>query len=136
LVLVERLTPSERKKEMAGGVGAGIVEALAPNNRKEERERGLYWVLLGTSAHKEGAVAVVTTTQKKKTRGNTESRKKRRCKHSPQKKRNGYTTLGCSGQTALRREQCDGLPESRNSVIRWEVDFLGNELLRRLHDNS
>jgi hypothetical protein len=31
---------------------------------------------------------------------------------------------------------CDEIPESRNSEIGSEVDFLGNELLRQLHDNS
>jgi hypothetical protein len=31
---------------------------------------------------------------------------------------------------------CDGMPESRNSGIGSEVDFLGNTLLRQLHDNS
>jgi hypothetical protein len=30
-------------------------------------------------------------------------RKRRRCKRSPQKKRNSDTPLGCSGQTPLRR---------------------------------
>jgi hypothetical protein len=54
---VERSIPSERKKETAGGAGAGIVEAPAPNDIK--KERGLYRMALGTSAHKEGAVAVV-----------------------------------------------------------------------------
>jgi hypothetical protein len=28
------------------------------------------------------------------------------------------------------------MPESRNSGIGSEVDFLGNELMRQLHDNS
>jgi hypothetical protein len=58
-------------------------------------------------------------------RKNTET-KERHCKHSPRKKRNDDTPLGYSGRTALRREQCDGLPESRNSGIGSEVDFLGN----------
>jgi hypothetical protein len=31
---------------------------------------------------------------------------------------------------------CDEMPESRNSGIGPEVDFLRNELLRQLHDNS
>jgi hypothetical protein len=31
---------------------------------------------------------------------------------------------------------CDEMPESRNSGIESEVDFLGNELLRRLYENS
>jgi hypothetical protein len=31
---------------------------------------------------------------------------------------------------------CDEMPESRNSGIGSVVDFLGNELLRQLHDNS
>jgi hypothetical protein len=44
-------------------------------------------------------------------------------KHSPQKKRNGDTPLGYSGRTGVRREQCDEMPESRNSGIRSEVDF-------------
>jgi hypothetical protein len=38
LVIVEISTPSETKKETAGGAGAGIVEAQTPNERKE-RER-------------------------------------------------------------------------------------------------
>jgi hypothetical protein len=54
---VEGSTRSKMEKEMAGGAGAGIVEAQAPNDRK--RKRGLYWVPLGTSAHKKGVVAVV-----------------------------------------------------------------------------
>jgi hypothetical protein len=37
---------------------------------------------------------------------------------------------------SLKREQRDEMAESRNSGIRLEVDFLGNELLRQLHDNS
>jgi hypothetical protein len=56
LVLVERLTPSKMKRETAGEAGAGTVEALAPDRK---RERGLYRVPLGTSAPKEGGVAVV-----------------------------------------------------------------------------
>jgi hypothetical protein len=51
------------------------------------------------------------------------------------RKRNDDTPLGYSGRTALRREQCDEMAESRNSGIGSEVDFLGNELLRQLHDN-
>jgi hypothetical protein len=31
---------------------------------------------------------------------------------------------------------CDEMLESRNSGIGSEVDFLSNELLRQLHDNS
>jgi hypothetical protein len=31
---------------------------------------------------------------------------------------------------------CDEMPESRNSGIGSEVDFLGNELLRQLHENT
>jgi hypothetical protein len=31
---------------------------------------------------------------------------------------------------------CDEMPESRISGIGLEVDFLGNELLGQLHDNS
>jgi hypothetical protein len=31
---------------------------------------------------------------------------------------------------------CDGMPESRNSGTGSKVDFLGNEFLSRLHDNS
>jgi hypothetical protein len=52
------------------------------------------------------------------------------------RKRNGDTPLGCSGRTAVKREQCDEIHESRNSGIGSEVDFLGNELFRQLHDNS
>jgi hypothetical protein len=33
-------------------------------------------------------------------------------------------------------EYYDEMPESRNSGIGSEVDFLGYELLRQLHDNS
>jgi hypothetical protein len=33
------------------------------------------------------------------------------------------------------RRYCDEMPESRNSEIRSEVDFVRKELLRRLHDN-
>jgi hypothetical protein len=40
----------------------------------------------------------------------------------------------CNSVTALI--YCDETSESRNSGIRSEVDFLGNELLRQLHDNS
>jgi hypothetical protein len=47
---------------VAGGAGAGTVEALAPDRK---RERGLYWVPLGTNAHKEGAVVVVGTAESK-----------------------------------------------------------------------
>jgi hypothetical protein len=76
-------------------------------------------------------VVVVGTTERKK------SRATRRChKQSPRKKMNGDTPLDYSGRTALRWEQCDGMPENRNGGIGSEVDFLGNELLRRLHDKS
>jgi hypothetical protein len=34
-------------------------------------------------------------------------RKRRRCKHSPRKKRNGDAPLGYSWRTALKREQCN-----------------------------
>jgi hypothetical protein len=50
--------------------------------------------------------------------------------------RNGDTPLGYLERRALRREQYDEMPESGNSGIGSEVDFLGNELLRQLHDNS
>jgi hypothetical protein len=50
-------TTSKTQKERAGGAEASIVEASAPNDRK--RKRGLHRVLLGTSAYKEGAVAMV-----------------------------------------------------------------------------
>jgi hypothetical protein len=54
---------------------------------------------------------------KNPTRKNTEPEKKR-CKHSPQKKRYGDTPLGYSGRTALRRKQCnDEMPENRNIGI-------------------
>jgi hypothetical protein len=76
-------------------------------------------------------VVVVGTVERKKFRAT------RRChKQRPQKKRKVDMPLGYSGQTALRREQCDEMPESRNNGIGSEVDFLGNKLLRRLHDNS
>jgi hypothetical protein len=39
-------------------------------------------------------------------------------------------------QTSYTWQYCDEIPESRNSGIGSEVDFLGNELLRQLHDNS
>jgi hypothetical protein len=38
----------------------------------------------------------------------------------------GKIPLGCSGRTALRREQCSKLSESRNTGVRSEVDFLDN----------
>jgi hypothetical protein len=41
----------------------------------------------------------------------------------------------CSLQMALYKTYCDEIPESRNSGIGSEVDFLGKELLRQLHDN-
>jgi hypothetical protein len=31
---------------------------------------------------------------------------------------------------------CDEMPEGRKSGIGSEIDFLGKELLRRLHENS
>jgi hypothetical protein len=52
------------------------------------------------------------------------------------RKTNGDTPLGCSGQTSIRRAKCDEMPESSNSGIKSEVDFLGYRLLRQLHDNS
>jgi hypothetical protein len=56
--------------------------------------------------------------EKKPTRGN-----KRCCKHSPRKKRNGDTPLGYSGWTALRREQCNKMPESQNrGATSWATD--------------
>jgi hypothetical protein len=49
--------------------------------------------------------------------------------------------LGCKMLNRLfdyfcHYKYCDDMPESRNSGIGSEVDFQGNELLRRLHDNS
>jgi hypothetical protein len=88
-------------------------------------------VPLGTSAHKEGAVVVVGTAQRKKNPEPQEDATSR----ALGRKKNGDTPLDCSGRTVLRREQCDEMPESRNSGIESEVDFLGNELLRQLHDN-
>jgi hypothetical protein len=45
-----------------------------------------------------------------------QSRATRRChEQSPRKKRDGDTLLGYSRQRVLRREQCDGMPENRNS---------------------
>jgi hypothetical protein len=49
LVLVERSTPSNMKKEMAGGAGAGIVEAWAPNDRERERDRERESILSGVA---------------------------------------------------------------------------------------
>jgi hypothetical protein len=46
---VESSAPSETKKETVGRTGAGTVEALAPNDRKRERE-DLIRVPFGTSA--------------------------------------------------------------------------------------
>jgi hypothetical protein len=60
---------------------------------------------------------VIETEKKNPTRASTEpegEKKKRRFKPSPRKKGNGDTPLGYSGQTAVRREQCDEIPESQN----------------------
>jgi hypothetical protein len=57
--------------------------------------------------------------------------RKRRCKSKPQNKRNGDTPLGYSGRTALRREQCDEMPESRNRGDVFQVTDC-----KSLHDNS
>jgi hypothetical protein len=46
---------------------------------------------------------------------------KRYFKHSPRKKRNRDTPLDYKGRTALRREQCDEMPESRNRGFISEV---------------
>jgi hypothetical protein len=89
-------------------------------------------VSLGTSAHKKGAVVVVGTAQRNKNpepQGDVTSRARGRTK-------NGDTSLGSSGRTALKREQYDEMPENRDSGIGSEVGFLGNELLRQLHENS
>jgi hypothetical protein len=42
-------------------------------------------------------------------------------------------SLRLSGVTP---QYCEGMPESRNSGIGSEVDFLGNELLKLFDDNS
>jgi hypothetical protein len=42
---------------------------------------------------------------------------KRHCKYRPWKKRNGNTPLGYSGRTALRREQCDEMYQSRITAV-------------------
>jgi hypothetical protein len=77
-------------------------------------------VQLGTSTLQEGAVVAdgewsQQPGKEKPTGGNTKPEKRRRCKHSPHKKRYGDTSLGYSGQTALRREQynVDGQSISR-----------------------
>jgi hypothetical protein len=105
--------PPKRKKKKAVRGGAGNVKAPAPTTT--DRKRGDFIkVPLLTSAHKKGAVAMVggwsPQPRKNPTRGNTDpERKRRRCKRSPRKKRNGDTPLGYSRRTALRRVQC-GVP--------------------------
>jgi hypothetical protein len=59
----------------------------------------------------------------KKKRKHQAQKKNRHCKHSPQKKRNGDTTLGYSERTALRREQCGRNPKSRSSGLNSEESF-------------
>jgi hypothetical protein len=83
-------------------------------------------VPLGTSTGKEGAVIVVGTAQKKNPKPQEDVTNR-----ALGRKMNGDTPLGCSGRTALRREQCDEMHESRDSGIGAEVDFLDNELLRQ-----
>jgi hypothetical protein len=78
-------------------------------------------VTLGTSAHNKGGVVVIGKEQKKKNP---------RCEQIPRKKRNDDTQLDFSGRRALRKEQCNKMPKSRNSLIASEVAFLENELLR------
>jgi hypothetical protein len=43
------------------------------------------------------------------------------CKHSPRRRRNGGTPVGHPGRIAVRREQCDMTPESRNSGARIDI---------------
>jgi hypothetical protein len=114
----------KKKKKTPHRGGAGNVEALVPPPLWREL-RGLYRVPLRTSAKKEGSSSsgwrVITATRKKNQQEETPRvrEKKRHCKHSPQKKRNGDTPLGCLGQTALRKEQCEVRLESCNICVRW-----------------
>jgi hypothetical protein len=80
LDLVEGLTPPKRKKKTAVRGGAGYLKAPAPTTT--DRKRGNFIrVPLGTSAYKEGAVAmvgVVTATWKEKPQEETPSQKKKK----------------------------------------------------------
>jgi hypothetical protein len=111
LDLVEGRPPPKRKKETPGRAGAGNVQVPAPTTETERED--FIRVPLETSAHKEGTVAMVgewLPQPGKKPQEEIPSpeqiEKRRRCKRSPRKKRNGDTPLGYSGQTAFRREQC------------------------------
>jgi hypothetical protein len=72
-----------------------------------------------------GIVIVDSVVQRleRKHRGKPSHRKEgetdhRRRKHSPRRRRNYGTPVGRSGRIALRREQCDVTPKSRNSGAR------------------
>jgi hypothetical protein len=100
LDLVEGSTPFKTEKMAVRG-GVRNVKALAPITT--ERKKGVFIrVPLGTSAHKEGEVAMIGEwssepgkNNKQTTRGNS-ARNKKRCKHSPRRKRNGHTPLAVS----------------------------------------
>jgi hypothetical protein len=93
----------------------------------------IYWHLirepLGTSALKEGAVrAVRDLSLQKRT-----SHKKTSERITLKKEGNGETLVGYSGRTALRREQCDVLPESRNIGFGQYRRIWHNTPLKALH---
>jgi hypothetical protein len=104
--LVEWSTPSKTEKMAVRG---GVRNVKAPASTTTERKKGEFIrVSLGTSAHKEGAVAMIgewspqpgkkqqtnKQTNKQTTRGNTvPERKRRRCKHNHRRKKNGNAPL-------------------------------------------
>jgi hypothetical protein len=64
------------------------------------------------------------------------TRIKRRLKNGFREWNPNFKFFGLATVTRKKPTYYDGIPESRNSGIGSEVDFLGNELLRQLHNNS
>jgi hypothetical protein len=80
LDLVEGSTPSKLKKKTVVREGAGNVKEPAPTTTGSKRG-DFIWVLLGASAHKEGAVATVRERSSQPGK-NPEPERKRRSKRS------------------------------------------------------
>jgi hypothetical protein len=118
--IVEGSAFSETKKETAHRVGAGTVRAPATldgfPHRSDKQDDGGKPGRTGTlSGSRSGHVALrreqserLESKHREKPSHRKEGEIDLRCwKHSPRKRRNGFTPVGPSGWIATRREQCD-----------------------------
>jgi hypothetical protein len=77
------------------------------------------------SVHNEGAVAMVgewTPQPRKNAQEYDRARKKKKTLQAqPSEEMNGDIPLGYSGRTALRREQCDSMPETLVTTCKQQI---------------